>query len=269
MLSYKYKSNAYVLILYFTFLLCSCAKDNEKSEELTDPQILFEDGINQTIKGNYSTASNKFELIEREHPSSPLSAEAHIRRAYTYYLDGKFDIAVETINDFIKQHPVHNSTSYMFYLKALCYYDQIVDIGRDQATTYKAITALKEVIARFPDSKYARDSNLKLEYCLNTLAGKEMEIGRFYLNKKQLLAALQRFKTVVRHYETTIFTEEALFRIAEIYYTLGDINQAEHYAATLGYNYPNGEWYKTAYSLIVEKNIGEQKPWFHKLKEIW
>ena len=264
------KSSIYTLVAIASYtLLPGCSSDNKKSEELTDPKVLFEEGLSETVKGNYSTAAEKFELIEREHPSSPLSAEAHIRRSYTYYIDGKFEIAVDTINDFVKTYPVHKNVDYMFYLKALCYYDQIVDIGRDQAMTYKAIAALKEVIAKFPSSTYARDATLKLEYSFNALAGKEMEIGRFYLTKKDLLAALQRFESVIKEYQTTIFIEEALFRVAEIYYTLGDVTQAQHYAALLGYNYPNSEWYKSAYSIIIEKNSGEQKPWFHKFKEIW
>lgn len=267
MLNIKYAQR--ILIGMSMFCLISCNSSNKKEEILTDPNQLFEEGLNETIQGNYSTAAEKFETLEREHPASNLSPEAHIRRAYANYLDGKFEIAILTIEDFIKQHPAHKSVAYMYYLKALCYYDQIVDIGRDQQLTYKAIAALKEVAARFPQTPYTRDAQLKLEYAINTLAGKEMEIGRFYLTQNQLVAALNRFKTVISEFQSSIFIEEALYRVAEIFYTLGDDTQAQHYAAVLGHNYPSSSWYNMAYSLIIDKSHGNQKPWYHKIKELW
>ena len=249
--------------------LIGCNSLSKKEEIITDPNKLFEEGLSETIQGNYATAAEKFELLEREHPASQLSAEAHIRRAYAYYLEGKFEIAILTIEEFIKQHPANKSIAYMYYLRAICYYDQIVDIGRDQQLTYRAIAALKEVIARFPQTQYARDAQLKLEYASNTLAGKEMEIGRFYQNQNQLVAALNRFKSVVSEFQSSIFIEEALYRVAEIFYTLGDDVQAQHYAAVLGHNYPNSNWYNKAYSLIIDKSSGTQTPWYHKIKDLW
>ncbi len=247
--------------------LIGCSSFDKKDEIITNPDTLFEEGLTETIQGNYATAAERFETLEREHPASQLSPEAHIRRAYVYYLEGKFEIAVLTIEEFLKQHPAHKSIAYMYYLRALCYYDQIVDIGRDQQFTYKAIAALKEVLARFPQTQYARDAQLKFEYATNTLAGKEMEIGRFYLNQNQLVSALNRFKTVVSDFQNSIFIEEALYRVAEIFYTLGDDVQAKHYAAVLGHNYPNSSWYNKAYSLIVDKSSGIQTPWYHKIKD--
>jgi outer membrane protein assembly factor BamD len=255
--------------LMLAFFLVGCSSTDDDKMTITDPKVLFDQGLGELVKDNYQEAVVKFELVEREHPASYLASEAQVRKAYSYYLDEKFDLAIMVIDDFVKQYPAHTSVSYMYYLRGLCYFDQIVDVGRDQQLTNKAVVALNEVITRFPNSKYARDAKLKVEYALNNLAGKEMEIGRFYLNNNDLVAALNRFKAVIEGYQTSIFVTEALYRVAEIYYTLGDIEQAKHYAAVLGYNYPNSEWYEKAYGLIVEKKYGKELPWYEKVKKVW
>jgi outer membrane protein assembly factor BamD len=248
---------------------CNSTKGAEEESAPTDPKALFSEGIAEINQGNYNTAISSFETLEKEHPASDLAPEAQVRRAYSQYLDGKFDDAIITAEDFTRQYPVHESAPYMYYLKALCYYDQIVDVGRDQHLSFKAIEALNELIARYPDSSYARDARLKVEYVHNILAGKEMEIGNFYQKKNHLIAALIRYKTVVEQYQTSIFTPEALYRMVEIYYTLGDEGQARKYAAVLGYNYPDNEWYKKAYALAEGKTQGSQRSWYHELQKIW
>ena len=247
---------------------CNTTKEAEEATP-TDPKALFSEGIDEINQGNYNTAVASFETLEIEHPASELAPEAQVRRAYSQYLDSKYDDALITIDDFTKQYPVHESAPYMYYLKALCYYDQIVDVGRDQHLSFKAIEALNELIARYPESTYARDAKLKVEYVHNILAGKEMDIGNFYQKKNHMIAALIRYKTVVEQYQTSIFTPEALYRMVEIYYTLGDVDQAKKYAAVLGYNYPDSEWYSKAYSLVETKTQGTQRSWYHELGKIW
>jgi outer membrane protein assembly factor BamD len=263
------------ILSYLSFVAClttfaGCSTTN-KEEEATpsNPKNLFEEGISEITEGKYQTAVSSFETLEKEHPASDLAAEAQVRRAYAQYLDGKFDDAIMTADDFIKQYPVHDSIAYMYYLKGLCYYDQIVDTGRDQQLTTKAIEALNELIARYPETSYARDAKLKVEFAYNNLAGKEMEIADYYLQKKHLIAALARYKSIIEQYQTSIFAPEALYRLVEIFYTLGDEDQAKKYAAVLGYNYPHSEWYEKAYAIMVEKSYGEQRPWYHGLKNVW
>ena len=263
-----YKKIVNLNLIGILLFITGCSATDEKVV-LTDPNILYKDGITELNTGNYSSALKKFETIEKEHSASLLASYAQIRRAYANYLEEKYDDAIFALDDFISQYPLHANIDYAYYLRALCYYDRIVDVGRDQHITYKAIEALNSVVIRFPNSKYARDAKLKAEYALNNLAGKEMEIGRFYLNNNELVAALNRFKTVIDKYQTSIFTPEALYRVSEIYFTLGDENQAKQYAAVLGTNYLNNSWYEQAYHLNTDKNYSQSRPWYHGFKKIW
>lgn len=221
--------------------LTACSQ-TKKEEVISDPEALYKEGLKSLGSDEYSTAADKFELLEKEHPASALAPDSQMYRAYTMYLDGKYDEAAAIIDNFTKQHPTHPALSYMLYLKGLCYYDQILDVGRDQELTHKSIAIFKVLIARFPESKYAKDAKLKIEYAFNLLAGKEMEVGRYYLSQNKHIAALNRFKVVVEKYDQTIFTPEALYRIIEVYYFLGDIKTASNYAQVLQYNYEDSEW---------------------------
>jgi outer membrane protein assembly factor BamD len=258
----------FILILSSLSLIAGCSTDEEKKGPV-DPQVLFKEGISDLGSGDYKNAVKKFEELEKEHPASDLAPYAQIRRAYASYLEEKFDEAISAVDDFVAQYPLHPNTDYMYYLKGLCYYDQIVDLGRDQNITFKAIDALNEVVSRFPTSPYARDAKLKAEYATNNLAGKEMDIGRFYLASHETVAALNRFKSVIEKYQTSIFVPEALFRVSEIYFYLGDEEQAKKYAAVLGANYPDSEWYEQAYKLNVNKDYGQDRPWYHGFEKLW
>lgn len=254
---FKYKITTIILAL----VLVGCSSDN-KEEQLTDVNVLYKEASDALSNDEYAVASEKFEQLEREHPASQLAGQAQVNRAYALYLDGKYDDAVMVIDEFVKQYPAHSVTPYMYYLKGLCYYDRILDVGRDQELSNKAIRTFGDLVNRFPNSKYARDAQLKIDYAYNMLAGKEMEIGRFYLNKGDLIAALGRFKDVVDKYQRTIFITEALYRLTEIYYTLGDIEQARVYASVLGYNHPDSSWYDRAYAIFAENRVDE--PWYKK-----
>lgn len=256
------------LITISVVCLTGCASD----EQLKAPkaaEVMYKEGINSLNSGNYSDAYFAFEALEKEHPASNMASYAQIRRIYAAYLGQKYDEVRLAADDFIMQYPLHQNIDYVYYLKALSYYDQIVDIGRDQHMTIKAIEALNEVSIRYPNSIYSRDAKLKAEYAMNNLAGKEMEIGRFYLNSNEMIAALNRFKEVIDKYETSIFTPEALYRVCEIYYYLGDEDQSTKYASVLGVNYPNSEWYERAYNLNVNSPSNPSLPWYEGFKKIW
>ncbi len=248
-------------ILCLLTLIAGCKHDNKDETVNSNPEQLFQEGIQQIIKHDYSKAVTTFETVEREHPASSFAAEANIRRIYAYYLNAKYDDGIVAAEEFIKQYPAHERIDYVYYMLALCRYDQIVDISRDQVNSEKAIAALRDVVQRFPNSPYARDAKYKMELAYSNLAGKEMEIGFFYLKQKNYLAASQRFQEVVKnpHYETTIFAPEALYRLVEVNYIMGLLDQAQKYAAVLGHNHANSRWYQRAHHLLQHGHIDQQK----------
>src|SRR5204862_6707271 len=170
---------------------------------------------------------------------------------YSLYEAGNYDQAVIAADRFIQLHPGHRDVAYAYYLKAICYYMQIVDVGRGQKVTQRALRALDDVVRRFPDSKYGRDAKLKLAFTRDHLAGKEMEIGRYYLRQSEYLAAMNRFKRVIDSYQTTTHVPEALERLVECDLALGLMKEAKENAAVLGYNYPGSRWYIDAYALLT------------------
>ena len=240
-----------ITIILCCFLIASCAKKavEDKLANLT-PEKLYSDGMTNMNKGSYSEAITYFERINQEYPYSPLASKAQLMESYSYYKTAKFEHAIAGLEDYISLYPGEKTVDYAYYLKALCYYDQIVNVKLDQVVTEKAKEALIEVVNRFPDSDYARDASLKLNLVLDHLAGKEMEIGRFYLKKGEIISAINRFKIVVDQYQTTSQIEEALYRLTECYHILGVNKEAEKYAAVLGNNYPEGSWFKHAYKLV-------------------
>jgi outer membrane protein assembly factor BamD len=177
--------------------------------------------------------------------------------AYAAYQDDRYDEAILALDRFIELHPGADDIDYAFYLKALSYYEQISDVARDQALTKYALEALDTLILRFPDSDYTRDAKIKRDLTLDHLAGKEMEIGRYYLNRKQTNAAINRFRTVIKDYQTTTHTPEALHRLVEGYMLLGLKAEAARVAAVLGHNFPGSSWYQDSYA-ILDPELREQ-----------
>jgi len=239
--------------------LSACGKDDKDKEKPPEAaEKLYNEGLNKLLEKEYKEAVKDFDEIERQHPYSPWAVRGEIMGAYANYRDGKYDDAVSALDRFVKQHPGNSSTPYAYYLKALCYYEQITDVGRDQTITLQAQQALREVVTRFPDSEYARDAKLKLDLTADHLAGKEMEIGRYYERHLEWLAAINRFRAVVENYQTTSHTPEALERLVECYLKLGVVDQAQHYASVLGYNFPGSKWYRDAYALMSGKSLPPQ-----------
>jgi outer membrane protein assembly factor BamD len=191
-----------------------------------------------------------------------------VMSAYTYYIQNQYDQAILTARRFVALYPGNEQAPYAYYIIAQSYYEQISDVERDQRNTELAQQALVELIRRYPDSDYARDAVLKLDLTLDHLAGKEMEVGRYYLKSGQYAAAIRRFRNVVENYERTTHVSEALHRLTEIYATLGLLDEAQNAAAILGYNYPNSDWYADSYRILVEKELVpqiEEKSWFSKV----
>jgi outer membrane protein assembly factor BamD len=175
--------------------------------------------------------------------------------AYCYYKANHYTEAISSADQYIALHPGSKEVAYAFYLKSVSLYEQIVDVGRDQSNTEDALTALQDVVQRFPDTEYARDATLKIDLTLDHLAGKEMEVGRYYLRAGDYIGAINRFKAVVEQYQKTSQIAEALERLTEAYYALGLYNEAKSAAAVLGHNYPGSPWYEDAYNLLQSHNM--------------
>jgi outer membrane protein assembly factor BamD len=216
---------------------------------------LYNKGLDEMKSGAYKTAAKSFGEVERQHPYSSWATKAILMQAYAQYQRNAYDEAINAAQRFITLHPGHRDAAYAYYLVALSNYEQIADIRRDQSKTQKALVSLEEVSKRFPGTPYAQDAAAKATLARDHLAGKEMEIGRFYEERGSYLAGINRFKKVVTDYQTTSHTPEALFRLTEAYMALGVRSEAQTAAAVLGHNYPNSDWYKDAYALLQSDGL--------------
>lgn len=222
--------------------------------------MLYNSALTKLEARKYNAAVEDFQEVERQFPFSKWATKGQVMSAFAYYKDNEYGDVIAIVDRFTRLNPGNKDVAYMYYLKALSYYEQIADVRRDQGVTEQAMAALKEVVARFPESDYARDAKLKLDLTADHLAGKHMEIGRFYQKRAKYVAALNRFKDVAEQYQTTNHVEEALYRIVEIYLTLGVEEEAKKYAALLGHNYPDSKWYKYAFRLVAEKHDSPTEP---------
>ena len=216
---------------------------------------LYGRGLDALEAGNTKISATQFELVDQTYPYSTWAVNAQLMVGYIAYKQNRYTDAVGTLDRFIQLHPAHRDVAYAYYLRALSFYEQITDIKRDQRATQDAIGALTEVINRFPDSSYGRDARLKIDLCRDHLAGKEMEIGRYYQKQHLYTGAINRFQKVVDDYQTTNHVAEALHRLTEVYLTLGMTEDAKRTAAVLGHNYPGSPWYQDSYNDLVQ--VGE------------
>lgn len=253
--------------------LSSCAGKKESPEDkvakIPPVEELYNTGMNQVQKADYKDAIKTFAQIEQEYPYSQWATQGHLMSAYAMFEDEFYDESIDSLERFISLHPGHKSVSYAYYLKALCYYNRISTVNRDQDMTSKAGDSLQEVILRFPHSPYAKDARAKLDLVSDHLAGKEIEIGRFYLKQGNLLSAINRYKKVLENYQTTSHTPEVLYRLVEAYVQLGVNVEAQKYAAVLGFNYPGSTWYQYAFGLMNSKHIPVKKAQDLKAKPSW
>lgn len=247
-----------ILPLVLLLSLAACAgndKDIKLAENEKPVEVIYNEALDASKAGNLAKAAQLFGEVERLYPYSPWATQAQLMYAFTLYEDMRYEEAVIALDRFTELHPGHANIDYVYYLKSQVFYEQISDVGRDQEMTQKALDALRDVTRRFPQSQYARDAQLKIDLTLDHLAGKEMEIGRFYLKRRQYLAAINRFRVVVDQYQTTSHVAEALHRLTEAYLALGLNEEATRNAAVLGYNYPGSKWYQYSFDLLKEKGL--------------
>ncbi|MBB4640142.1 outer membrane protein assembly factor BamD [Rhizorhapis suberifaciens] len=240
-------------------LLAGCATSKNKADTnyvARDVSTLYNAAKYRLDRGQFKMAAALFDEVERQHPYSPWARRAQLMSAFSYYMGRDYTQAIQSAQRFLSIHPGNKDAPYAYYLIGLCYYEQIADVTRDQKITEQALGALGELIRRYPDTRYAADARLKVDLVNDHLAGKEMEIGRFYERRAQWLAATIRFRTVIDKYQTTTHTPEALMRLTESYLALGVPAEAKKAAAVLGANYPGTKWYKRAYDLVQEHAAG-------------
>ena len=249
----------------------ACSK--KKTEYIEKPvEKLYNEAMDALEEKDFFTSTDKFDEVERQHPYSSWANKAQLMSAYSFYISNRYDDAIVALNRFIRLHPTSPDSPYAHYLKGLVYYEQISDVSRDQLMTELAQKALNKLIRRFPDSKYSSDAKIKLDLTNDHLAGKEMEIGRYYHTQGQFLAAINRFKTVVDKYQTTTHVPEALHRLTEVYLAIGLNKEAQISASVLGHNFPDSDWYLDSYKVMGNKISEPEKvkpekaePWY----KIW
>ena len=255
-------------IKFFSFFLLiiflnSCSKDISKKSVIKEKglelQVLeaYQEGVDNLEKGDALYAAKKFNEAETLFPQSEWAPKSSLMAAYSYYSQDYYEDAIGELQRFIKVYPFYKNLDYAYYLLGLCWYEQIIDEKKDLETIIKAKEKFTYLINNYPNTEYALDAEFKIDLINDTLASKEMYIGRYYFDKKKWISAINRFRTVIDEYETTIYTEEALHRLVEVYYTIGLKEEAKKYAQLLGYNYQSSEWYEKSYSVfnkMYEKN---------------
>jgi len=232
----------FLFVILASLLLTSCKSKIIDIDKVTPAKELYDEGLKQLELKKYKKAASEFEQVFYQHPGNKITPDAELMNAYSLYLAGEYDEAIDVIDIFIKLHPRHKNIDYAYYLAAISNYVQISDVKLDQSKTRHAKEWLEEVIARFPKSKYTIDAELKIDLVNDHLAGKEMSVGRYYLKKKNPIAAVKRFQAVVEKYNTTSHIAEALYRLVESNIMLGLIDEARKYDAVLKHNYPDSKW---------------------------
>jgi outer membrane protein assembly factor BamD len=247
-------------VLALSVALSGCAVFSKKPKvalavEERPVELIYSTGARRLDSRKWAEAIKYFDEVEREHPYSEWSRRSILMSAFAQYQANNYADAVAASDRFIALYPGNASAAYAYYLKAICYFEQITDVGRDQAATEQALVNLREVVRRFPQTQYASDARLKVDMVQDQLAGKEMAVGRYYLKNGQQLAAISRFKNVIDRYQTTSHAPEALYRLVAGYLALGLVDEANRDGAVLGFNYPGDRWYGDAYALLTSKGL--------------
>jgi outer membrane protein assembly factor BamD len=216
---------------------------------------IYNDGLARVQKGDFDGAASKFSSLDKQYPYTDWARKGLIMEAYANYEGGLYEEAITASRRYLQSYPNTSDAAYAQYLMASSYYDQIPDITRDQEKSERAILALQELIQRYPNSEYVSDARKKIQVASDQLAGKELEVGRFYLQKRNYAGAINRFRNVVSRYQTTRHVEEALERLTEAYMAMGIVNEAQTAAAVLGHNFPDSPWYKDAHALLTRGGV--------------
>ena len=266
------KIHSLYLIVFLIFFVSSCAKEKEKisivEEESLESQMIktYNEGLNELDKGDIIYAAKKFNEAELLYPQSIWAPRAALMAAYVYYSEFYYTDAIIELEKYLDKYKNHTRRDYAYYLLALCHYNQIVDETKDLNEILKAKKYFEFIIKKYPDTEFALDSEFKLELIKELLASKEMYLARYYIDREKWIPAINRFKTVLKDYETTIFVEEALHRLVELHYKIGLVDESKKYAALLGYNYQSSKWYEESYK-IFNKNYEKISKTRNKKKE--
>ncbi|CAM1642304.1 outer membrane protein assembly factor BamD [Bartonella sp. B10834G6] len=253
------------LMLGSVCLTAGCSKKDKDVdltsyvEKIDPPDVLYNQALANLDAGRLSEAAKKFDAVDRQHPYTEWARKALVMGAFTNYRKGNYDEAVNMAKRYIALYPTSEEAAYAYYIIGLSYFRQIPDITRDQKDTKRAIAAMQEVVDRYPNSEYVDDAKTKIRFGREQLAGKEMQIGRYYQERKQYLSAIKRYRTVVEEYSNTNQIEEALYRLTEANYALGLTSEAQTAAAVLGQNYPESKWYKDAFNLLQKGGVAPQE----------
>ena len=261
-----------IICLILLYLCISCSNNNkiankEDKNVLIEPESLYKIAKINFDKQNFDLARDQFIEIKRLFPLSNEAIQSEIMIAFIYYVKMDYDNAILNYNKIINKYPSHKDLDYVYYMIAVCNYEQIQNPGLDGYFNDLALKSFEQVIKRFPESKYAKDSRQKIILVKSNIAAKHMEIGRFYLNNKKYIAALNRFKIVVDEFSITKFTPEALHRMVEAYYEMGMYEDSYNTASLLGYNYPDSQWYKYSYNLIEQ--IDDKKKFLKRIRSFF
>jgi len=244
--------------LAFAVVLAGCSSnrpDTAVAYVERPAETIYAEAIQRMDRNQYDIAAAMFDEVERQHPYSEWARRSMLMAAFANYQSNNYEEAISDSERFISLHPGNRSAAYAYYLIAICYFEQIMDVGRDQAATRQALDALEQVVRRYPESRYATDARLKIDMTRDHLAGKEMSVGRWYLRRNYHLAAINRFRNVLQEYGTTSHVPEALHRLVESYVALGVDEEARQVASVLGYNFPGSEWYQNSYDLLTREGI--------------
>jgi outer membrane protein assembly factor BamD len=246
---------AWALCTASLLLTAGCASSGKKAKRdrayiAQDVETLYSIAHQTLDNRDYRMAAAMFDEVERQHPYSVRARRAQLMSAFSYYASRQYSQAIQSAQRFLSLHPGNSNAAYAYYIIAICYYEQIADVTHDQQITKQARSALTELVRRFPDSKYAGDARLKLDLVDDHLAGKELQIGRFYARDRRWIAAAVRYRHVIEDYQTTSHVPEALYRMVEAYLALGIPEEARRNAAVLGANFPGSKWYERAYDLL-------------------
>ena len=270
-----------IFFLLISLFVLSCSKNEIKktviNEVNLETQVLeaYEEGVKSLKEGDALFAAKNFNEAETLFPQSQWAPKSALMAAYSYYSQDYYLDAIAELNRFIKVYPYYKDLDYVYYLLGLCWYEQIIDEKKDLQTIIQAKEKFLFLIKNYPNTEYALDAEFKIDLINDTLASKEMYVGRYYFEKKKWIPAINRFRVVVDKYERTIYIEEALHRLVEIYYTLGLIEESRKYANLLGYNYQSSQWYENTYSLFdkkykkIKKNNKKDSSVFKKFKSLF
>jgi outer membrane protein assembly factor BamD len=268
------KKTKFLLFIVLSLFIFSCSKKEQINqstikEKNLQSQVLetFIEGKEALDGGDVLFAAKKFTEVQVMFPQSIWAPHSNLMAAYAYYSQDYYFDATQELEIFLRKYPKHSNVDYVYYLMAICYYEQIVDEKKDLNSVVKSKEYFEIVIDQFPNTDYALDSKFKLEFVMDILASKEMYLGRYYLKKKKWIAAINRFKTVLEEYDTTIYIEEALHRLVEVHYLIGLKEEAKKYASVLGYNYDSSQWYENTYALFDKRYEINQKKFLKENKK--